>query len=114
MSADADHGSDVGPTDAGADLTKFQSRILQILHDDPDYGLGVKRSLEAYYGEDIHHGRLYPNLDTLVNKDLVAKSERDARTNEYALTTRGERVVQADLDWVCSQLDVDWTRGGDA
>jgi DNA-binding PadR family transcriptional regulator len=111
MSADTDRGADATPTQAGADLTKFQTRILQILYDNPDYGLGVKRSLEAYYGEEINHGRLYPNLDTLVNKDLVAKSERDRRTNEYALTTRGERVVDIDLDWVCSQLDVDWIRG---
>lgn len=111
MSADADRGADVTPAHDGADLTKFQTRILFVLHGGPDYGLGVKRDLKAYYGEEINHGRLYPNLDQLVDAGLVIKSERDRRTNEYELTIGGVRVVEDELDWVCSQLDVDWIRG---
>jgi len=41
--------------------------------------------------QEIHHGRLYPNLDTLVEKGLVEKGEKDRRTNVYTLTRRGRR-----------------------
>ncbi|EMA56618.1 transcriptional regulator PadR family protein [Halococcus thailandensis JCM 13552] len=38
--------------------------------DEPN-GLELKDELEEYYEKEIHHGRLYPNLDTLVDKGLV-------------------------------------------
>ena len=79
-------------------LTLFQQNILYVLaeSDGADYGLGVKRSLEDLYGEDINHGRLYPNLDQLVDMRLVEKSELDKRTNEYALTEIGREVISED------------------
>jgi PadR family transcriptional regulator, regulatory protein PadR len=66
--------------------------------DDP-HGLGIKEEIEQYYNGEIHHGRLYPNLDTLVEKGLVAKDSRDNRTNEYTLTERGERELSARREW---------------
>ncbi|PGF14382.1 hypothetical protein CP556_22015 [Natrinema sp. CBA1119] len=33
---------------------------------------------------------MYPNLDTVVNKDLVEKGQLDRRTNYYAITENGE------------------------
>ena len=79
-------------------LTLFQQNILLVLaeSDGVDYGLGVKRSLEDLYGEDINNGRLYPNLDQLVDMRLVEKSELDKRTNEYALTEIGREVIRED------------------
>jgi DNA-binding PadR family transcriptional regulator len=79
-------------------LTLFQQNILLVLaeSDGADYGLGVKRSLEDLYGEDVKHGRLYPNLDQLVERGLVQKGERDGRTNDYALTAAGRKTLQAD------------------
>ncbi|MFO7907959.1 MAG: helix-turn-helix transcriptional regulator [Pirellulaceae bacterium] len=47
------------------------------------HGLAIKEELEDYYEKEIHHGRLYPNLDTLVEKGLVEKGQRDRRTNYY-------------------------------
>ncbi|ELZ20434.1 PadR family transcriptional regulator [Natrinema limicola JCM 13563] len=35
------------------------------------YGLAIKRELEDYYGTEVNHGRLYPNLDELVDLGLV-------------------------------------------
>jgi DNA-binding PadR family transcriptional regulator len=86
------------------DLTAFQKNILTVLSNDSMYGLAVKRELEEYYGDEVNHGRLYPNLDDLVNKGLVEKSELDKRTNQYALTEEGEAAVVGDLSWVLSQF----------
>ncbi len=66
--------------------------------DDP-HGLALKDDLEDYYDKEIHHGRLYPNLDTVVNKGLVEKGQLDRRTNVYALTDRGRRELEARRDW---------------
>ncbi len=66
--------------------------------DDP-HGLAIKDELEDYYEKEIHHGRLYPNLDTLVDKGLVDKGQLDQRTNYYALTKRGKREISARMDW---------------
>jgi hypothetical protein len=35
------------------------------------HGLALKDEIEEYYESEVHHGRLYPNLDTLVTKGLV-------------------------------------------
>ncbi len=86
----------VRPAHDGGDLTRFQFEILFQLaeaRDCADYGLGIKERLEAYYEEEVNHGRLYPNLDTLVENGLLTKSELDKRTNEYALTEAGKDLL---------------------
>ena len=82
------------------DLTGFQRDLLYVIAglDDP-HGLAVKNELEGYYENEIHHGRLYPNLDTLVEKGLVKKGQLDRRTNYYTLTQRGRREIKAREDW---------------
>lgn len=82
------------------DLTAFQQNVLVVLAEEPMYGLAIKRALEEYYGTDVNHGRLYPNLDDLVELGLVEKSELDKRTNEYELTEKGEDALLARLDWM--------------
>ena len=72
-------------------LNGFQRDILRSIlavaaTDQDTYGLAIKRELESRYGEEINHGRLYPNLNTLVQDGLLAKTRLDNRTNEYALT----------------------------
>jgi PadR family transcriptional regulator PadR len=82
------------------DLTGFQRDVLYVLAgSDNPHGLAIKAELEEYYGTEIHHGRLYPNLDTLVEKGLVEKGELDKRTNEYSLTDRGRREISARREW---------------
>ncbi|GGL32587.1 PadR family transcriptional regulator [Halarchaeum grantii] len=88
------------------DLTAFQKNILVVLAEEPRYGLAVKRELEDYYDEEVNHGRLYPNLDDLVNKGLVEKSELDKRTNQYALTDDGLEAVLDDLSWALGKFIV--------
>lgn len=82
------------------DLTGFQRDLLYVIvgQDEP-HGLAIKDELENYYEKEIHHGRLYPNLDTLVDKGLVEKGQRDRRTNYYDVTGRGQREIDARRDW---------------
>jgi DNA-binding PadR family transcriptional regulator len=95
---------------AASDLTAFQQNILTILAEEPMYGLAVKRELEAYYGSEVNHGRLYPNLDDLVELGLVEKSELDKRTNQYELTEAGHDVVLGQLEWVLDRFVTDEER----
>lgn len=82
------------PDPLPGDLTAFQRDILRILGKiGPEYGLAIKRELDEIYPGDVNHGRLYPNLDELVDRDLLLKGERDRRTNEYELTDRGQAFV---------------------
>ncbi|GAA1339723.1 PadR family transcriptional regulator [Streptomyces sanglieri] len=62
------------------DFTGFQRDALYVIagQDEP-HGLAIKEELEDYYEKEVHHGRLYPNLD-----DLVNKGQHDQRTNFYS------------------------------
>ena len=99
--------------DVGRDLTAFQQNILVILAEEPMYGLAIKRQLESYYGAEVNHGRLYPNLDDLVEMKLVEKSELDKRTNQYELTDAGLEVVLARFEWMFSKFATDESRASD-
>jgi DNA-binding PadR family transcriptional regulator len=95
------------------DLTAFQQNILVILAEEPMYGLAIKRHLEDYYGTEVNHGRLYPNLDDLVEMDLVEKSELDKRTNQYELTEEGHEAVLDRFAWMLGKFVTDDTRAGE-
>ena len=69
------------------DLTGFQRDLLYVIAG-ADHPSG--QTVKEYYSDAINHGRLYPNLDTLVDKELVEKGELDRRTNYYAITDAGE------------------------
>jgi len=99
-----------GDPGIGRDLTAFQQNILVILSEEPRYGLAIKRELEAYYDSEVNHGRLYPNLDDLVEMGLVEKSELDKRTNQYELTEKGEEAVLGTLQWIFSRYITDESR----
>ncbi len=90
--------------EAMRDLTAFQQNVLIVLAEESRYGLAIKRELEDYYGEEVNHGRLYPNLDALIERDLVEKSELDKRTNEYAITDHGLAVLLDLFEWQFSKF----------
>lgn len=80
------------------DLTAFQRDILRFLaemeaEDAKMYGMGLKRRLEGRHGE-INHGRLYPNLDDLVDAGLIEKGRLDKRTNSYTLRESGRHLLR--------------------
>jgi len=82
------------------DLTAFQRDILYVAAgmDEPP-GLGIKAELDDYYEGDVNHGRLYPNLDDLIEKDLLEKRTHDQRTNSYTLTDEGHQSLQRRREW---------------
>jgi len=89
------------------DLTGFQRDLLYTIAGlEGPHGLALKDELEEYYETEVHHGRLYPNLDTLVDKGMVEKSEKDQRTNLYTLTTWATEL-QARRDWEQQYIDID-------
>ena len=90
------------------DLTGFQRDLLYTVAgiDDP-HGLAIKEELEKYYEKEIHHGRLYPNLDTLVDKGLIEKTAKDRRTNSYSITRRGTREIEARREWENQYVELD-------
>jgi len=84
---------------AWTDLTGFKRDLLEAIRrldndGETTYGLAIKREVERVYGEDIHHGRLYPNLDDLVDAGLIEKGQLDRRTNEYQLTSEAEAMLE--------------------
>ena len=82
------------------DLTGFQRDLLYVIAGlDEPHGLAVKEELEEYYETEIHHGRLYPNLDTLVEKGLIDKGKLDKRTNIYTVARRGHREIESRKEW---------------
>lgn len=81
------------------ELTEFQKNIVNVLVGGDKYGLAIKRELEEYYDDEVSHGRLYPNLDRLVNSDYVEKKPRDERTNEYRLTEEAREEIREEMEW---------------
>lgn len=82
------------------DLSAFQRDLLFVIASlDGPNGLAVKDELEEHYERNVRNGRLYPNLDTLVEKGLVEKGKHDQRTNKYTLLERGKREIRAHVEW---------------
>ncbi|AFO58448.1 MULTISPECIES: PadR family transcriptional regulator [unclassified Natrinema] len=80
------------------ELTGFQRDILEAIAaiesaSGESYGLAIKERLEQHHDE-VLHGRLYQNLDTLIEDGLLERSELDGRTNSYTLTTEAEAMLE--------------------
>lgn len=93
------------------DLTRFQRDLLYVigsLDDDPrPHGLSIKNDIEEFYEVKVNHGRLYPNLDQLVEMSLVEKGTLDKRTNSYTLTDRGYETLETRREWERQLVDLD-------
>ena len=82
------------------DLTGFQRDVLYVIVGmDSPKGLAIKGKLDEYYSTEINHGRLYPNLDALIDMGLVEKGEIDDRTNSYTLTEEGRTLLTERREW---------------
>lgn len=81
-------------------VTGFQRDVLYVVAGlEEPHGLAIKDELDAYYSTEINHGRLYPNLDTLVEEGLVEKGSHDDRTNAYSVTERGKQAIADRRGW---------------
>jgi len=88
------------------DLTGFQRDLLYVIAGaDQPSGQDVKSEVETYYNSEINHGRLYPNLDTLVNKDPRREGELDRRTNYYEISDRGRQTIEQQPEWEQQYID---------
>ena len=76
------------------ELTSFQRDLLYVIAglSNPS-GQEIKTELQDVIGE-ITHGRLYPNLDTLVDKGYVERGQSDRRTNIYEITEKGTESLR--------------------
>ncbi len=89
------------------DLTGFQRDLLYVIAGaDQPSGQDVKEDIEGYYTTEINHGRLYPNLDTLVNKELVEKGQLDRRTNYYTISDGGVDATEDRRGWESQYIDL--------
>jgi DNA-binding PadR family transcriptional regulator len=73
------------------DLTGFQIKLLfSVARSGPSSGTTVKNIMEdKVVGHEVNHGRLYPNLDVLVEHNLINRGQMDRRTNKYTITQEG-------------------------
>lgn len=81
-------------------LTAFQRDILYVIgKSQSPHGLAIKEKLESYYGSEVNHGRLYPNLDQLADEELIDKGKKDDRTNVYELTDEARNIIRQRHEW---------------
>ena len=104
--AGVDNGSDSGVDIRTIhELTGFQRDLLySIAGLDKPSGQSIRQELEEQTDREITHGRLYPNLDTLVNRELVTKGEIDRRTNYYTISDAGVEALQEYHEWASGRL----------
>ena len=89
------------------DLTGFQRDLLYVIADaDQSSGQDIKEEVEQYYSSEINHGRLYPNLDSLVDKELVEKGQLDRRTNYYTISDQGQQQIEERQEWKSQYIDL--------
>lgn len=82
------------------ELTAYQRDLLYVIEGlGSVMGLAIKAEIDEYYAAETNYGRLYPNLDRLVDKGFVAKGTIDNRTNSYSLTKRGHDALEARREW---------------
>jgi DNA-binding PadR family transcriptional regulator len=80
-------------------LTGFQRDLLYAISSQTKpSGQEIKEILERDVDE-VRHGRLYPNLDTLVENDYVEKGQLDRRTNYYEITEEGKQLLRERREW---------------
>jgi DNA-binding PadR family transcriptional regulator len=89
------------------ELTGFQRDLLYVIAGlDKPSGQMVKERIERDIGE-VKHGRLYPNLDTLVDRGFVTKGQHDRRTNYYEISEAGIQALQQRQAWERQFLDAE-------
>jgi len=82
------------------ELTALQRDILYVLSGlGHPAGVDIERELNDYYPSGIGNSRFYQSLNQLVDKGLVEKGSKNARTNEYSLTEEGRAWVREHLSW---------------
>lgn len=85
-----------------AGLTGFQRDLLFVtfrLRESDPHGQRIKSEVDEHYGTEINEGRLYQNLESLVEDGYLRKRPLDGRTNGYRLTDRARTRLEASHVW---------------
>jgi DNA-binding PadR family transcriptional regulator len=89
------------------ELTGFQRDLLYVIAgSDRPSGQEIKERIGKDVGE-VNHGRLYPNLDALVEEGLVDKGQQDRRTNYYTISEEGQRAIHDRREWENQYVSLD-------
>jgi len=89
------------------DLTGFQRDLLYVIAGSQrPSGQDIKEKISEDVGE-VNHGRLYPNLDTLVERGLVDKGQHDRRTNYYEISEAGWQAIRERRRWEDQHVSID-------
>ncbi|ELZ31785.1 transcriptional regulator, PadR family protein [Halogeometricum pallidum JCM 14848] len=89
------------------ELTGFQRDLLYVIAgSDRPSGQEIKERIGKDVGE-VNHGRLYPNLDALVEDGLVDKGQQDRRTNYYTISETGEEAIRERRRWENQYVSLD-------
>jgi DNA-binding PadR family transcriptional regulator len=81
------------------ELTGFQRDLLYVIEGlDRPSGQDIKDELEDYTGA-FYHGRLYSNLDTVVEEGYVNKERKGPRTNYYEISEKGNNALEERRQW---------------
>jgi hypothetical protein len=81
-------------------LTGFQRdvllaiRFIELKQEKEAVGLRIRDFLTEQYGDDVYQGRLYPNLDTLYEKNFIDKKIWDKNTKRYILTKKAKQGLK--------------------
>jgi len=87
------------------ELTGFQRDLLYCVAslNEPS-GLEIGSELAEYSSTEVNHGRLYPNLNDLIEEGLLSKDEKDGRTNLYELTPLSIELIKERQQWEADKL----------
>ncbi|WP_411966322.1 PadR family transcriptional regulator [Haloferax sp. YSMS24] len=87
------------------ELTGFQRDLLYVIAGaERPSGQEIKEMISADVGE-VNHGRLYPNLDALVEQGYVNKGQHDRRTNFYEMSEKGRESIMDRRTWEDQHVD---------
>ena len=93
---------------ASHDLTGFQRDLLFVVGGlEAGSGKDIKQTIEETQDRKELAGRIYSNLDTLVEEGFVEKGEIDGRTNEYRITEHGKEMIHERYDWQSTHISPD-------
>lgn len=68
-------------------------------------GQEIKAELEETQRREVRRGRLYTNLDALVEAGLIEKGALNGRANRYELTDEGSRQLRTLFEWQRARAD---------
>ncbi|WP_416840378.1 PadR family transcriptional regulator [Haloferax sp. DFSO52] len=88
------------------ELTGFQRDLLYTTAGlTQPSGQDIKDHLtEITTHSNVNHGRLYPNLDVLVERGYLEKGDIDRRTNYYRITQEGATALTDRRAWEDDQV----------